>query len=91
MKSIKLSSILRQARNGEHYQAHADILNAISEAFVSGQGIKALRDATLNFTNSKTSVTSAIRRTRIRRKSPRPTNFGMSCFSLFHRRLRLTS
>ena len=45
MKSIKLSSILRQARNGEHYQAHADILNAISEAFVSGQGIKALRDA----------------------------------------------
>lgn len=30
MKSIKLSSILRQARNGEHYQAHADILNAIS-------------------------------------------------------------
>lgn len=45
MKSINNLTVLKRARNGEHYQAHADILNAISEAFVSGQGIKALRDA----------------------------------------------
>lgn len=45
MKTINSGFNFRRARNGEHYQAHADILNAISEAFVSGQGIKALRDA----------------------------------------------
>lgn len=45
MKTINNFSVLNRARNAEHYQAHEDILDAISEAFVSEQGIKALRDA----------------------------------------------
>lgn len=44
MKTIIVDSVLRRARNAEHYQAHNDILEVITVEFVTAFGIPALRE-----------------------------------------------
>lgn len=44
MKAIIVDSVLRRARNAEHYQAHNDLLEVITSEFVTAFGIPALRE-----------------------------------------------
>ena len=44
MKSIDNWRVLKRARNAEHYQAHEDILAAITPEFATAQGLAKLRE-----------------------------------------------
>ena len=44
MKTIKYIRVFNRARNAEHYQAHEDILAAITPEFATAQGIGKLRE-----------------------------------------------
>lgn len=44
MKTIIVDSVLRRARNAEHYQAHSDLLEVITPQFVADFSIAALRE-----------------------------------------------